>query len=55
MKVYTLNGADVLFWIESGTLFCRLVDDLDVYCCGSRRMPETEAEALDLIQTAWIW
>ena len=56
MKEFKLNDVEVVFWKEGNTLFCK-VDEMgaDVYCCGTKQMPETEAEALKLAETAWIW
>ena len=56
MKEFKLNDYTVVFWLEGNTLFCK-VDEMgaDVYCCGSKAMPETEDEALKLTETAWLW
>lgn len=56
MKQFELEGFTVVFWKEAGTVFCR-VDEMgaDVYVCRTDTLPQTEAEALALTETAWIW
>jgi hypothetical protein len=56
MKEFILNDVEVGFWMEGKTLFCKVLEmGADIYCCGNKPMPETEAEALKLTETAWIW
>ena len=56
VKTFEVDDVEVLFWYEGATLFCRVHDmGSEIYCCGSARMPENEADVLKITETAWVW
>lgn len=55
-KQFEIDGVTVEFWHEGNNLFCRVPGAYDdVYCCGCKKMPETNEDVLKLTETAWVW
>lgn len=56
MKEFKIEETTVVFWKDAGAVFCK-VDEMgaDVYCCSGHELPSTEAEAMKMAETAWMW
>lgn len=52
-KKYRINGITLVFWKESGTVWCKA--DGVVYCCTSDELPQTKEQAVKMAETAWAW